>query len=51
MNIKPLLLALAISVVPMASYAKDWSKEPLVAVQQAAEQGKGTVEKTDKIVR
>lgn len=39
MNIKPLLLALAIGVVPLASSAKDWSKEPLVAVQQAAEQG------------
>ena len=41
MNIKPLLLALAIGVVPMASDAdaKDWSKEPLVAVQQAAKQG------------
>lgn len=33
MNIKPLLLALAIGVVPMASDAKDWSKEPLVAVR------------------
>ena len=46
MNIKPLLLALAIGVVPMASDAKDWSKEPLVAVQQAAKQGNADAQLT-----
>ena len=36
---RPLLLALAISCAPMATYATDWSKEPLVAAQQATWQG------------
>lgn len=38
-HIKHLLLTLAISCTSIAAYAKDWSKETLSAVQQAAEQG------------
>lgn len=39
MQIKPLLLAVLISCVPIATCAKDWSKEPPFAVEKAAKQG------------
>ncbi|RKJ84530.1 sel1 repeat family protein [Aeromonas veronii] len=39
MNIKPFLLTLVISSMPVASYAKNWSEEPLTEILQAVAQG------------
>ena len=46
MNIKPLLLALTIGSMPIAISAEDWSKEPLVVVQQAAQKGEADAQLT-----